>query len=418
MFSIQLHIYEILVACSKNISMKFQLPAIAMLCLIFSCGQKAESLDSAREFEFVKVDSLMMDILEPVHILDYHPEKELYLIVKQASLEGHYLILNKSGEIVVENKLSEGPDAFGQVLVRAGFVGDEIMFVSEGEAFVYDLNLKQKRRFPFQQGIRARLIHFALDNLSTFKSSDGKIGTVVNLNDGYLQPYPVDYYDTLQLVHLLDVENGQIEKGGTLDENSKYRSGRFFPFMDKPVFFSDPNSSYISTIIYGDSMLYQLDPNDGFKIVNRIGLDRIKPDQIIDIPMGEASYTSVKEYRGKNHKMGGAFDEIIGEGNEFLVGYRTGADPKLVFENPSKEQGDAEQASKKRFFYYIKDGKQVGKPISWTLPGRLKLNVGPNRYLQHGDQAELHDFEKDYQCYYIFSLAEKKHGQREIVFSF
>ncbi|WP_439489204.1 hypothetical protein [Algoriphagus sp.] len=386
--------------------MKVSIFPIVALVLLFSCNEKDSKSNESLAFEFMKVDSLVMDIMETVHVLDYHHEKELYLLVKQASMEGHYFVVNKSGEILSENKLSEGPDAFGMVLVRAGFVGDEILFVSEGEAFVYDLDLKQKRRFPFEQRVRARLVHFSLDNLSTFSSADGGLSAVTNLNDGYLQPYPVDYYDTLHLVHLMDIQSGEVKKGGKLDQNSKFRSGQFYPSMDKPVFFSDPRSSYISTILYGDTTLYQLDPSDGFKTVNKIRLDRAKPDQLIDIPMTNASYTTVKEYRTQNHVMGGAFDEMVGYGDEMLVGYRTGADPNLVFENQNEEQQKAEAASKKRFFYYIKDGKQLGKPIPWTLPGRLKLNVGPRRYLQTGDQAELHEYEKDYQCYYIYELRE------------
>jgi|GEM_PF-1222606 len=387
--------------------MRFQLLSISLLCLIFSCGEKAVKSNENREFELVKVDSLVMDILEPVHILDYHHDKEIYLIVKQASMEGHYMVIDKSGTILAENQLSEGPDAFGMVLLRAGFVGDEIMFVSDGKVFVYDLDFKQLRKYPFEQNPRVKLVHFTLDNLSTFKSSNGELSSIANLNDGYLQPYPVDYYDTLNMVHLLDVQTGASSKGGKLDENGKFRSGRFFPFMDKPVYFSDHQSTYISTILYGDTTLYQLDPNQNFKVVNQIHLDRPQPDLIKDIPMADASFTTVKEYRSENVMLGGMFNEMMGNEDEVLIGYRTGADPNLVFENQTPEQRNAMDASKKRLYYYIKNGQQLGAPILWDLPGSLKLNVGANRYLQYGDQAELHEFEKDYQCYYIYELREK-----------
>jgi hypothetical protein len=387
--------------------MRFQLLSISLLCLIFSCGEKVVKSNENREFELVKVDSLVMDILEPVHILDYHQDKEIYLIVKQASMEGHYMVIDKSGTIIAENQLSEGPDAFGMVLLRAGFVGDEIMFVSDGKVFVYNLDFKQLRKYPFEQNPRVKLVHFTLDNLSTFKSSNGELSSIANLNDGYLQPYPVDYYDTLNMVHLLDVQTGAISKGGKLDENGKFRSGRFFPFMDKPVYFSDHQSTYISTILYGDTTLYQLDPNQNFKVVNQIHLDRPQPDLIKDIPMADASFTTVKEYRSENVMLGGMFNEMMGKGDEVLIGYRTGADPNLVFENQTPEQRNAMDASKKRLYYYIKNGQQLGAPILWDLPGSLKLNVGVNRYLQYGDQAELHEFEKDYQCYFIYELREK-----------
>ncbi|WBL41927.1 hypothetical protein PBT90_14325 [Algoriphagus halophytocola] len=386
--------------------MKFKFFSIGLLFIIFSCGVKTLKSDENREFEFVKVDSLVTDILETVRILDYHHEKELYLIVKQMSMEGHYMLLDKNGEIVAENKLSEGPDAFGMVLLRAGFVGDEIMFVSDGKAFVYDLDFKQLRKFPFEQNPRVKLVHFSLDNLSTFKSSNGELSAIANLNDGYYQPYPLDYYDTLNMVHLLDVRTGSVSKGGKLNENGKFRSGRFYPFMDKPVYFSDLQSKYISTILRGDTTLYQLDPNQNFKVVNQIQLKRIQPDVIKDIPMEEASFTSVKEYRSENVRLGGAFDEMMGNGDEVLVGYQTGDDLDLAALNAGKKDGEKLIHTKKRFYFLIRNGKLLGKEIEWTLPGSLKLNVGPNRYLQYGDQAELHEFEKDYQCYYIYELRE------------
>jgi len=174
--------------------------------LMLSCKEKPAS--SSIDYEFVKVDSLVLDILETVQVMDYHHEKGLYLLVKQASLEGHYFVVNDSGDIVAENKLSEGPDAFGMVLLRAGFIGDEILFLSDKKAFLYDLNLKPLRSYPYEQNPRVRMIHSALDNLSTFRFSDEENWAIANLNDGYLTQYPTDYFDTLNLVHLINVNSG------------------------------------------------------------------------------------------------------------------------------------------------------------------------------------------------------------------
>lgn len=386
-------------------------PLLALVALLGSCigcSEKSSTSDSDLGFEFVKVDSLVMDILEPVHVLDYHHEKELYLIVKQASMEGHYFVIDGSGEILAENKLSEGPDAFGMVLLRAGFVGDEIVFLSEGTAYLYDLNLKPLRKYPFEQNPRVRLIHFALDNLSTFQLADGSVQLVANLNDGNLQQFPVDYFDTLNLVHLLDVNSGEVTKGGKLDERSMFRSGRFFPFIDKPVFFSDESSKFVSMVLQGDSVLYQLDPNNGFKTVSRMRLPRFSPDKITSIPISEASRTRVRELVSDNVLLAGAFDEMMGMGEEVLVGYRTGDDLEIAVLNESVQDRVDFKNPKKRLYYFIKDGKLQGNAIPWAEPGSLKLNVGPRRYLQTGDQAELHENEKDYQCYYIFELREKE----------
>ncbi|MDF2159068.1 hypothetical protein [Algoriphagus sp. CAU 1675] len=378
---------------------------VCVAFLMLSCQEKSAS--SGLEYEFVKVDSLVLDILETVHVMDYHKEKGLYLLVKQASMEGHYFVVNDSGEILAENKLSEGPDAFGMVLLRAGFVGDEILFLSDRKAFLYDLNLKPLRNYPFKQNPRVRLVHFSLDNLSTFRFSDGGNWVVSNLNDGYLSQYPMDYFDTLNLVHLVNVNSGQVIRGGRLEESGKFRSGEFYPLMDKPVFFSDGKSNLISTILYGDSTFYQLDPQKGFQVVNKVALPRLKPDVLISVPMAEASLATVKEFTEDNVKFAGAFDEMMGNGNEVLVGYRTGEDLDIVALNQNRAKDDEILPTRKRFYYFIKEGKLMGNPIPWTFPGSLKLNVGKGRYLQYADQAEIHAFEKEYQCYYIYELRQK-----------
>ncbi|GHB40894.1 hypothetical protein [Mongoliitalea lutea] len=382
---------------------------ILFICalLVYSCKQDPSTADDVKEFEFVVVDSLVTDLLETVRVLDYHHEKGLYLAVKYMTMEGHYYILDKSGNVVAENFLSEGPDAFGLVLVRAGFVGDEILFVSEGTSYVYDLSLKQKRRFPFEQGVRMRLIHWTRDNLSTFRMNDGSLHALMNLNDAYLQTYPMDYYDTLQLAHLMDIQTGAIHKGGKLLPNTKFTSGKFYPFMDKPLFFSDQFSSTISTILYGDTLLYQLDPVKNFELVQAISLPRITPDQIKEVSMDQASYATVREFRSDNVTLGGMFDQLLGYGDELLVGYRSGGRPDLVFDNPSPEQSEAFSASQKRYYFLIKDGKRMGQAIPWDKPGSLILNVGPNRYLHYADQADLHETENDYQSYPIYELREK-----------
>jgi hypothetical protein len=111
-------------------------------------------------------------------------------------------------------------------------------------------------------------------------------------------------------------------------------------------------------------------------------LERITPNKLITVPLEEATRAAFQEHRGNNVKFGGAFFEITGYGDEILIGYRTGSDPNMVFENPTEEQQKLESNSRKKYYFYIKEGKQVGKPVEWNLPGKIQLNVGSNRYLQ------------------------------------
>lgn len=53
--------------------------------------------------------------------------------------------------------------------------------------------------------------------------------------------------------------------------------------------------------------------------------------------------------------------------------------------------------------------KKTGCPILWDKPVDLLLGVGEKRFIHYArDQADLHAYEKDYQCYYIYELRVKE----------
>ena len=385
--------------------MRYLLFFIFVQFLLFSCNNTTHQRSDFMEMEFMLVDSLVFDEMQILRILDYSPTHGMYLMVNQG-VEGRYFLIDEKGGVLVEKVLSEGPDAFGMVLHRAGFVGDEVMFISDQKVFVYDLNLRQIQRFPFEQDVRVRMIHYPLDNLNT-ALIDGKPYAIANLSDKFLQEYPEHYFDTLNYVHLIGSKEGEVIKGGKIDESSIFKQGYFYMYRDKPVFFSDLKASTISMILPADSVLYQFDPKQNLKIANKIKLERRGPDRLSRISIKEASIASFKE-NGKNVSLGGSFTKMVGAGGEFLVEYKTGIDPDQNSGGTTPEEYAAIQATTKLYYYPIRDGRQIGDPVLWDKPGVLILGLGNNRYLQYADQAEIHDTEKDYQCYYIFELREKR----------
>ncbi|MCC5938932.1 MAG: hypothetical protein JJU34_16765 [Lunatimonas sp.] len=378
---------------------------LTLLLSNLSCKQSGEGHSVLKSMEFVLVDSLVFDHLGPYNLLDYHKDKGLYLFSAKL-LEGTYYLVNDAGEVVAENSLADGPNGFGMVLHRAGFVGDEVVLVGTNRVFVYDLQLVRQRDYPFEQEVRFRLAHAVRDYLSTFLL-DGKEWPLVNISEQILPRYPVDYFDTLNLVHLMDVQTGEVREGGKLDAQSAFMQGQLSPWNDKPVYFSDRESDLISVILFGDSVLYQIDPRKGFATVNRISVPRIPPDVWHGIPMEDATMENVRAGRLKS-LLSGTFFNMMGKGNAFLLAYRTGGDGKLLSEEMDNESRQKFQETRKVFYIPIRDGRVEGDPVLWNNPGDLVLGVGENRYLQYAtDQAVLHDYEKDYQCYYIFELREK-----------
>jgi len=384
------------------------IPIWIFLILVFvfvGCVDSSDEDEVLTEMELILVDSLTFDMMKTLHLIDFHKEKELYLM-SAPGLEGTYYIINKDGDIIVENSLADGPNGFGMILHRGGFVGEEIVLVGTNRVYVYDMNLVRQRDFPFEQEVRYRLIHFVRDYLATH-TLEGQEWPIVNINEEILHKYPEDYFDTLNLLHLVNPKNGEIRKGGKLDEASVFKHGDFYPYLDKPVFFSDAKSTAVSVILGGDSVLYQFDPAKNFELVNRIAVPRMLPDKKEPIPMTEAGRETIQENRPAV-AFSGNYYNIMGKGNSFLLAYKTGGDKSLWSTEMTEEARENYKATIKTYYIPIQDGRVIGQPIIWDKPGDLVLGVGENKFIQYArDQADLHEFEKDYQCYYIYELRER-----------
>jgi hypothetical protein len=377
---------------------------ISLFSAVFlSCNPEEEKIEDLPEMEFILVDSLVFDELQILRVLDYHPQEEIFLMVTQG-LEGRYFLINKSGEVLAEEVLSEGPNAFGMVLHRAGFVGREIMFISDQKIFVYDLALQQLRNFPFEQNTRVRMIHAPLDNFNAFPIDNIPHG-IANLSDRFLDKFPLDYFDTLNYFHLVNPANRTVVKGGKIDTSSIFKQNYFYPHRDKPIYFSDVNSDVLSLILPADSILFQFD--EDLEIVNKIKLERLQPDQLARMPMEEAGRNEFGAY-GKAISLGGSFTHMTGHADAFIVEYKTGVDPEKNHAGLSREEAEAVMASRKTYYFPIKEGQQIGQPVAWEKPGSLKLGLGNDRYLHYADQADIHEEEKEYQCYYIYELRNKQ----------
>lgn len=364
-----------------------------------SCNNVENQSKVLKKMEFVKVDSLVFDELQILNVLDYHPEQDIYLMVTKG-VEGRYFIFNSDGEMLAEELLSEGPNAFGMVLHRAGFVGDEIMFVSDQEIFMYDLAFQQLRKLPFEQDTRVRMIHTPLDNLNEVNIDDVSYG-IANLSDKNLEEYPMDYFDTLNYFHLVNPADGSVIKGGKIDDSSIFKQSYFYPWKYKPIYFSDIKSKVISLILPADTILFQYDKK--LELVNKIKLEREEPDQLAKVPMEMANRNEIGAIVDE-FALGGGFSHMVGQGDAFIVEYTAGLAPEDNIQTDDYRERMAIMETRKIYYYPIEDGVQIGLPVLWDKPGKLKLGLGNNRYLHYADQADIHEEEKEYQCYYIYEL--------------
>ncbi|MBN3583139.1 hypothetical protein JYB64_12140 [Algoriphagus aestuarii] len=95
--------------------------------LVFSCSSDKEEETTNRTFSLQIIDSVQVDYLGEMMLLDYDPRSEKYLLTTDSYFE--YLEVNDNGEILLHHKFSEeGTSPVNQALGLGYFNGDVTVF--------------------------------------------------------------------------------------------------------------------------------------------------------------------------------------------------------------------------------------------------------------------------------------------------
>ncbi len=106
-------------------STHFVISALALS--IFSCGEKTESSSDPKSFSLDISDSVQVDYLGEMMLLDYDPTADKYLLSTEFYQE--FLEVDKNGKILNHHKFSEdGIDAMAQPLGLGYYNGDVTVF--------------------------------------------------------------------------------------------------------------------------------------------------------------------------------------------------------------------------------------------------------------------------------------------------
>ncbi|MDN3686660.1 hypothetical protein [Cyclobacterium jeungdonense] len=124
-----------------------------MIGLNFSCSNSGQENLSNDDFEprFVITDSLVIDYLGGLSILDIKPDRSEYLMYDFQRKE--MVRVGSNGKILLARNLTgDGKDSFGQYFISAHYQGpEEVIIFTENEIYRYDLEfrLTDSREIPF-----------------------------------------------------------------------------------------------------------------------------------------------------------------------------------------------------------------------------------------------------------------------------
>mgnify|MGYP000164768059 CR=1 FL=1 len=206
--------------------MRSSISLLALFIFFISCSESARKQEiSAEDLNLVKVDSIQVDYLGLLNLMDVHPGSgKLLLFNMQKSL---FVLANNEGKVEQEFSKQGGPDSYGSFPLGAGKFskdGKTFTIISNQGVYSYDLegNLvhggrHQVSQLPAFSGRMAADMEFFWVGDKILSVGHGRGAYPNNTNDFYEHYRALVWFDTLER---------QVEQFMPLDENSVFRNGK------------------------------------------------------------------------------------------------------------------------------------------------------------------------------------------------
>lgn len=358
------------------------------------------------KYELVKADSIMVDYMENINILDFDNERNI--ILGYNSRSGDFIEFDLNGKILNEvNLVGQGPNDYGRNSYQVNYLGGGRAGVAAiGRYFIYneDWNVESKVDFDYKAIISVMggggYIAFGnpqlKDTSNPYVSIPGAHFLVTNKED-IKNPH---------LFHLNTV-TGEGDYFHQFPDSSIFvQSNEFYPQAMETVTSYNHEVQVLDVVHHGEAILYRYDISDATPmLITSFRFDYDNPKGLKGISFDTQGVSLMNA--------GG----LISEFNQKITGLYSFEDKQLIIyrernplsdvispneENPEKLR-EFYDAPTKSWAYLIKDGKRISENMPIGSP-RIALQLGKGRFLS--TRYVDPEVERDTQLYYIYELRE------------
>lgn len=379
--------------------------------VLFGCSEKeteSASSNPIRELQFEVVDSIKVDVLEPIAILDYHSGKDQYLM--KNTKEGDVFLVDGNGEVLETHELGgEGPDQIpvfmeGRFFGDKGYIFKELSFempfhiydldfdkVSKTKGIVKELNMisvnANKQSFSvYEENGAYKLIGEEPNSYSRADVDPDKIGA--------------GFYNQVNTGFVFDLQTDSVHYFNTYPEDWTFKKEQKWIGANYPNLSFDPaTKTLVSLPAMGNHLgIYSVEGNGA---VYQKSVELIHPDREGYVATKDTNsitypgFTDVKSF-GQYHIL--TFYTPMPE--DIFNGFR--AKSEEYFQDP--EFREAMEKYRKPRYIVLKGDEQMGVLNELPVDGALNLGLPDGSLMIKAADGEV---ERDYNLFYKVKLVEE-----------
>lgn len=387
------------------------LPLILLLgTLLFSCSEKSPEsnvIDPLQELQFEVYDSIKVDVLEQLAVLDYLPSKDLYLMKELR--KGNIFVANGAGEIIVNQDIAgEGPNQI-QMVAEGRFFGEEGYIFKEFSATMdynlYDLDFQKIKKF--KGTIQEMMAMFIFNNRQTFSVYD-KDGDYFLFGEEFnsfskakidYDEIGADFYNKANMGFIYDLAQDSVQFVNTYPYDWAAKKNQTWVGLSYPYLAFDPVSKMVASL-----------PTSG----DHLGIYTLKGNQLIYEKSVELKHPDREGFEAKedtNPLVYPGFYDVKIFGEYQLIQFIT-AMPEDIF-NGFRAQGEnywqdpafgeAAKTYRKRKYIVVKNGVQIGIVNELSMVGDIYFGLPDATLIVKAADGEV---ERDYNLFYKIRLVE------------
>ncbi|KEO73122.1 hypothetical protein [Anditalea andensis] len=383
----------------------FLITLFSYILFFQSCSPSDINDESAiREVPFELLDSLVIDVLEPLELDDYHEGNGLYLL--RGKRKSVYLV-DKSGRVVAKpDIIGNGPDQVGGSALGCQFLGDDKVVCMDANSrfHIYDVGFERKLRvlpspmvdfntfvvyhyrIPFRTGmVNAEPYIFGVE-INAFSYAD--------INPGKLYE---EFYEQAKVVFRYDINLESL----TFMESFPHQ---WIPRKDK-IYVGE---SYPLSEFNRVTMEYAILPGTGDQLFVYDGIGTSNLKHVTDLAHPERAPLSTWITNGFNDPFNSypRFNDLRMFGDYQIVKFNTQVPESVQRElragNENYGRSPEWHEALRKYFrpYYIiaKDGKQVGIINDFPAPGQMDYVSSDGTIFLNDNRKP--SVERDYNVFY------------------
>ncbi len=380
--------------------------------VIFSCNENQSDtteIDPFTELQFEVYDSIIVDVLENVIILDYQEELDQYLVKEQRG--GKVLLVDGKGAVIKDVELmGEGPNQIqfileGRFLGKHRYIFKEISATMDFHVFDQDFRKLEQINGPavgFGAGI---FISFFRQTFTPW-TEDGKyfiLGEEVNsYNPGDVDPDKIGggFYSQVKTGFLYDSDQDSIRYLSLYPEswvprNTNRWIGQSFPFLSFDI---ERNKAAVLPPIGDQLFLYDFDGNS---LINERAVSLSHPDrnqEIPDVDRENQLYPSFSDVKTFGEYQLAIFYTAIPE--DIFMEFRSKGEN--YYQDPEWIKAQAKYRNPR--YIIVKGEQQIGILNEFPVAGSVNLGLPDGALIVKAADGEV---ERDYNLFYKLRLVEK-----------